>query len=47
MDALAEVIHKLSHKLKILIITHNEEMKEKFDNIITVYKQQSGSTIRQ
>jgi chromosome segregation ATPase len=47
VDVLAETITILSKDLKILIITHNEMMKEKFENIITVYRGTSGSILKQ
>jgi DNA repair exonuclease SbcCD ATPase subunit len=37
----------LSKDFKILVITHNEALKEKFNHIITVVKQPEGSVIRQ
>lgn len=46
-DALADTILTLSKSLKILVITHNETMKEKFDNIITIQKGNQGSVINQ
>jgi len=30
-----------------LVITHNEAMKEKFENIITIQKGASGSVLKQ
>lgn len=47
IDALAETILTLSKNLKILVITHNETMKEKFDNIIVIQKGNHGSVIKQ
>lgn len=47
IDALAAAILALSKNLKILVITHNEAMKEKFDNIITIQKGASGSILKQ
>ena len=46
-DALADTILTLSKSLKILVITHNETMKEKFDNIIKIQKGNQGSVINQ
>jgi len=47
IEALSEAINTLSKSLKILVITHNESMKEKFDNIITIQKGPSGSILKQ
>lgn len=47
IDALASAILNLSKNLKILVITHNEGMKEKFENIITIQKGASGSVLKQ
>jgi exonuclease SbcC len=47
IEVLAESIHALSDEFKILVITHNEFMKEKFDHIITVQKQDTGSILKQ
>jgi DNA repair exonuclease SbcCD ATPase subunit len=47
IDALAETIRLLSTELKILVITHNETMKGKFDNIITIRKDERGSVLNQ
>jgi len=47
IDALASAILLLSKKLKILVITHNEGMKEKFENIITIQKGSAGSILSQ
>lgn len=47
IDALSDAILALSKDLTILIITHNDNMKDKFDNIITVVKGSEGSTLIQ
>lgn len=47
IDALAQAIFALSKDLKILVITHNEAMKEKFQNIITIHKGSAGSVLSQ
>ena len=47
IDALSTAILSLSKNLKILVITHNEAMKEKFENIITIQKGASGSVLKQ
>jgi len=47
VDVLADVIKKLSGEFKILLITHNEMMKERFNHIITVHKKPSGSVLIQ
>jgi len=46
LEALAEAIAKLSNEFKILVITHNEYMKEKFEHVITVHMGPSGSVLR-
>lgn len=47
IDALATAVLTLSKNLKILVITHNETMKEKFDSIITIQKGPAGSILKQ
>jgi len=47
IEALSTAILSLSKNLKILVITHNEGMKEKFENIITIQKGASGSVLKQ
>jgi exonuclease SbcC len=47
IQALIEVIKSLSDHFKILVITHNDLMKDKFDHIITVKKDASGSSVFQ
>jgi DNA repair exonuclease SbcCD ATPase subunit len=47
LESLADAIIALSKDFKILVITHNEALKEKFNHIITVVKQPEGSVIRQ
>lgn len=47
INVLAECIHMLSDEFKILLITHDDLMKEKFEHIIMVQKGSAGSTIRQ
>lgn len=47
VKVLADAIHTLSEEFKILIITHNETMKEQFDHIIYVQKGADGSTVSQ
>lgn len=47
VEVLAQTIRSLTDEFKIVIITHNEHMKEKFDHIITVQKGPNGSVIRQ
>jgi len=47
VEALADVIHKLSKRFKILVITHNELMKEKFEHILVVQKGPDGSILKQ
>lgn len=47
VQALADALDNLSKEFKILVITHNDNMKERFDHIITVQKTLEGSFIRQ
>jgi len=47
IEALSDAIQALSKDFKILVVTHNESIKEKFNHVITVVKQPSGSIIQQ
>jgi DNA repair exonuclease SbcCD ATPase subunit len=47
VQALADTLGALSKEFKILVITHNEGMKERFDHIVTVQKGPDGSFLRQ
>lgn len=47
IDVLVEIIKNLSDEFKILLITHNDQMKDKFDHIISVQKQTGGSFLTQ
>lgn len=47
VESLANMIHILSGSYKILLITHNDMMKEKFANIITVRRTGDQSVILQ
>lgn len=47
IEALADVIRRLSKRFKILVITHNELMKEKFEHILVVQKGPDGSVLKQ
>jgi len=47
IEALADVIRKLSKRFKILVITHNELMKENFEHILVVQKGLDGSVLKQ
>jgi len=47
LQALADAIHILSSEFKILVITHNENMKDRFDHVLTVQKGAGGSTVTQ
>jgi len=46
VDVLADAISTLSREFKIMLISHNEAMKEKFEHVITVFKGSGGSVIR-
>lgn len=45
LHALASTINTLSNEFKILVITHNDSMKDCFDHIITVQKGTAGSVL--
>ena len=47
IQSLAETLRALSRKFKVLVITHNDSMKDMFDHIITVRKGAAGSTVQQ
>jgi exonuclease SbcC len=47
IQALADTLRNLSRKFKVMVITHNDSMKDMFDHIITVRKGSAGSTMRQ
>lgn len=47
IQALAETLRALSARFKIMVVTHNDAMKEMFDHIVTVKKGTAGSTVRQ
>jgi exonuclease SbcC len=47
VQTLADTLRILSKEFKILVITHNDAMKERFDHIITVQKGPAGSFLRQ
>jgi exonuclease SbcC len=46
IEALSDAVQALAKDFKILVITHNEAIKEKFSHVITVVKQPTGSIIR-
>lgn len=46
LEALYETISELSKDFKILVISHSEYMKEKFENMITVHMGPTGSILR-
>lgn len=46
LEALYETIQQLSKEFKILIISHSDYMKEKFENIITVFMTNGGSVLK-
>ena len=47
IDVLSDSIKALSEEFKIMIITHNDTMKENFDHVITVSKGPEGSVVHQ
>lgn len=47
VEALTEAIQALAKDFKILLVTHNDSIKEKFNNVITVIKQPTGSIVKQ
>jgi DNA repair exonuclease SbcCD ATPase subunit len=40
-----DIVKQLSSELKILVITHDDKLKEKFDDIIMVEKDSGGSRV--
>lgn len=46
LEALFNVINELSRNFKILVISHNDYMKEKFEDIITVHMNSEGSILK-
>jgi len=46
LEALSEAIAELSKEFKILVISHSDYMKEKFEHIITVHMGPTGSVLR-
>ena len=46
LDALYETIEELSNEFKILVISHSEHMKEKFENVITLHMSSEGTILR-
>jgi DNA repair exonuclease SbcCD ATPase subunit len=47
VQSLADTLKILSKEFKILVITHNDDMRERFDHIITIQKGPTGSFLRQ
>jgi len=47
LQSLAETIHVLSNEFKVMVITHNDNMKDRFDHVITVHKGPAGSMLNQ
>lgn len=47
MQSLAATINALSQEFKILVITHNDSMKDRFDHLIVVQKGPHGSIVEQ
>jgi len=47
LHALASTINILANEFKVLVITHNDSMKDCFDHVITVQKGSSGSVLNQ
>lgn len=43
LNMFADIVRQLSHEMKILIITHDDRLKDKFDDIIVVEKTAAGS----
>ena len=44
VEALGESINKLSNEFKMLVITHNDYMKEKIDQVLEVHMDQHGNS---
>jgi len=45
LSMFSEVVNQLSSEMKILIITHDDRLKDKFEDIIMVEKDNNGSRI--
>jgi exonuclease SbcC len=43
LNMFADIVKQLSNEMKILIITHDDRLKDKFEDIIVVEKDSSGS----
>lgn len=47
IDVFMSIVRALEKTIKVLVITHDPGLKDEFENIITVRKTESGSTITQ
>lgn len=45
LNMFADIVHYLGNEMKILIITHDDRLKDKFEDIITVEKDNNGSKV--
>lgn len=43
LSLFSEIVHKLSKDMKILVITHDDKLKDKFNDVIVVEKTAAGS----
>lgn len=47
LENFVNIIHRLEKQYKVLVITHDDQLKEKFQNIITVKRTKDYATIEQ
>ena len=45
LNMFADIVKRLGEEMKILIITHDDRLKDKFDDILMVEKTESGSRV--
>jgi exonuclease SbcC len=47
LNMFANIVKQLGNEMKVLVITHDDKLKDKFDNIIVVEKDNTGSRVRE
>lgn len=45
LDLFMDIVKQLGNELKVMVITHDEKLKDRFENMIVVNKTSTGSTI--
>jgi DNA repair exonuclease SbcCD ATPase subunit len=45
LDMFIDIVKNLSNEIKILVITHDDKLKDKFDDILIVEKDSNGSKV--